>query len=548
VRLSLAISPTNVRNIIGSAAAGWTPAELGADLALWLDADDASTITLNGSTVSQWNDKSGNDNHVSQGSASAQPEFAATGLNSKPTLRFNSPTQGRHLLSSVNFPSMTGGVSAIVVAQVDTVDNWNGYVGVGALVANTSNFEFYRQVGGNSGNLVISANRDQPGGNLNFRFRNNVDTPPAQGAPHIATAVISGATGLAGFMSVNGGGNLPLGGGTEHPTGTFIPQGTGIIRVGVGYFSGDTAASVMRGRISEIVMSASPWSNADRQKLEGYLAWKWGLTFELPADHPYKWYGSLFGFANQDGFDADAKAYITAVETSDGQDLEPGVRSAINDFVVGCKADGIWDAIKSSCIMAGARTLSGALVPLKGTGPTNFNFVTGDYDRKTGLVGDGSTKYLDSNRNNNADPQNNAHLSCYISTVASATGAHIGCAQAAGGLSWIARNANVGLILQTRGIDNSIPTVNSHLTTGFKGATRSDSTQMTRRFDGATATVDINSTATNANNYFVFASNTGISAVIFANGRLAFYSIGESIDLAQLDARVTTLINAYGAI
>jgi hypothetical protein len=71
---------------------------------------------------------------------------------------------------------------------------------------------------------------------------------------------------------------------------------------------------------------------------------------------------------------------------------------------------------------------------------------------------------------------------------------------------------------------------------------------MTRRFDGATATVDINSTATNANNYFVFASNTGISAVIFADGRLAFYSIGESIDLALLDARVTTLINAYGAI
>jgi hypothetical protein len=248
------------------------------------------------------------------------------------------------------------------------------------------------------------------------------------------------------------------------------------------------------------------------------------------------------------GLDADAATYIAAVETEDAQALESAVKTAINDFVVGCKADGIWDAIKSSCIMAGARTLSGALVPLKGTAPTNFNFVSGDYNRMTGLVGDGSTKYLDSNRNNNADPQNNAHLSCYISTVASATGAYIGCAQAAGGLSWIARNANVGLILQTRGIDNSIPTVNSHLTTGFKGATRSDSTQMTRRFDGATATVDINSTATNANNYFVFASNTGISAVIFANGRLAFYSIGESIDLALLDARVTTLINAYGAI
>jgi hypothetical protein len=76
------------------------------------------------------------------------------------------------------------------------------------------------------------------------------------------------------------------------------------------------------------------------------------------------------------GLDADAATYIAAVETEDAQALESAVKTAINDFVVGCKADGIWDAIKSSCIMAGARTLSGALVPLKGTGPTNFNFVT----------------------------------------------------------------------------------------------------------------------------------------------------------------------------
>ena len=31
------------------------------------------------------------------------------------------------------------------------------------------------------------------------------------------------------------------------------------------------------------------------------------------------------------------------------------------------------------------------------------------------------------------------------------------------------------------------------------------------------------------------------------NGRLAFYSIGEYLDLAILDARVTTLINAIAA-
>jgi hypothetical protein len=114
-------------------------------------------------------------------------------------------------------------------------------------------------------------------------------------------------------------------------------------------------------------------------------------------------------------FDSDASTYIDAVETADGQALETGVRVAINDFVLGCKQDGIWNAIKASCILAGARTLSGALVPLVSTmpSPTNYNFVAGDYNRKTGLIADGSTKYLDSNRNNSTDSQNSKHIAAY---------------------------------------------------------------------------------------------------------------------------------------
>jgi hypothetical protein len=40
--------------------------------------------------------------------------------------------------------------------------------------------------------------------------------------------------------------------------------------------------------------------------------------------------------------DADAVAYIAAVEAADGQALETATRMAINSFVKGCKADGIW--------------------------------------------------------------------------------------------------------------------------------------------------------------------------------------------------------------
>ena len=117
-------------------------------------------------------------------------------------------------------------------------------------------------------------------------------------------------------------------------------------------------------------------------------------------------------------FDSDASTYIDAVETADGQALETGVRVAINDFVLGCKQDEIWDAIKASCILAGARTLDGALVPLVGGAPTKFNFVSGDYDRETGLVGDGSSKYLDSNGTAaTLTQQNSAHIAVYLSST-----------------------------------------------------------------------------------------------------------------------------------
>ena len=113
------------------------------------------------------------------------------------------------------------------------------------------------------------------------------------------------------------------------------------------------------------------------------------------------------------GMDADAAAYIAAVEAADGQSLETATKQAIANFVDGCKDDLIWDAIKASCILSGARTLAGALVPLKGTAPTNFNFVSGDYDRKIGLNGTGTNKYLSSNRANNADPQNSKHMATW---------------------------------------------------------------------------------------------------------------------------------------
>ena len=247
-------------------------------------------------------------------------------------------------------------------------------------------------------------------------------------------------------------------------------------------------------------------------------------------------------------FDADAQAYITAVETADRQALEAGVRTAINDFVVGCKADGIWDAIKASCIMAGARTLTGALVPLKGTAPTNFNFVPGDYNRKTGLVGNGSTKYLNSNRNNNADPQNSKHIAAYLSSYTDLENISfaISSSNTGGttGVSQITLNGNANTIVGRANSSQNAFLAAVYGGSFLAGVARNSSESITLRANSTTVT---NSSASQVPNDASMQIYAGFGAN-YTSARLAFYSIGEALDLAQLDSRVTTLINAYAAV
>ena len=244
--------------------------------------------------------------------------------------------------------------------------------------------------------------------------------------------------------------------------------------------------------------------------------------------------------------DPDAAVYVAAVEAADGQSLETATRVAIHSFVKGCKADGIWPAIKASCILAGARTLAGALVPLAGAAPTNVGglFVSGDYNRKTGLVGDGSTKYLNSNRTNRADPQNNAHLSIYISNAAT-TGANTFYIGARGsntdGIGFI---AGTGTYFNSRNVGS--PQILGPVL-GFAGHSRSLSFLYDYRLQQSSLTqAGASSLGPETLNYFVFARNfQGVAN--YNNARLAFYSIGESLNLALLDTRVTDLINAFAA-
>jgi hypothetical protein len=239
--------------------------------------------------------------------------------------------------------------------------------------------------------------------------------------------------------------------------------------------------------------------------------------------------------------DPDALAYLAEVERADGQALESGVRDAVIAFVTGCKADGIWSAIKASCILAGARTLTGALVPLVGVAPTNFNFTSGDYNRKTGLVGNESSKYLNSNRNANADNENNVHMAARVSALSTNT------ATIYLGASVDFRHRVTGLDMRiSQSAATPVGTV-AAVAPDFVGGSRSTSTSFVSRSNGANSTVSVSSASVASLPVFVFAQNISGTPTGPTGARLAFYSIGESLDLALLDARVTTLINAFDA-
>jgi hypothetical protein len=241
--------------------------------------------------------------------------------------------------------------------------------------------------------------------------------------------------------------------------------------------------------------------------------------------------------------DADAAAYITAVETADGQALEEKTKIAIDNFVLGCKADGIWSALKASCILAGARTLTGALVPLVGTAPTNVGglFVSGDYNRKTGILS-ASGKSLNTNRSNSSDPQNSNHMSAWVSEVGGNPSLWLDAGGGTAGGNTLRRAGSLGVVGVTRNANTSWPgAASGAIATAntFAGVVRFASNDLRARVNGVAYTrSDLPSDSPANTNVIVFNGSTA---------RLAFYSIGESLDLALLDARVTDLINAFGA-
>ncbi len=207
--------------------------------ALWLDAADASTITESGGKVSQWDDKSGNNNHLSQSNSSYQPQYNPTQLNGQGGVDFH---QNKKLFSS-DTPTIKY-VITVIEAQSAT---WTGFHSM--LDGRSGRIGGLRQSGQTGFHNEPLAKWEDGVINTDNIF-NSIDNPHIIGyTPTSNASPISGGLTVGSYDSTNSGGNA-----TQY----------------------------------EIIALSSEPSQEDRQKLEGYLAHKWGLTANLPQGHPYK--------------------------------------------------------------------------------------------------------------------------------------------------------------------------------------------------------------------------------------------------------------------
>jgi hypothetical protein len=248
----------------------WNPSMI--TTALWLDAADASTVTTVSGAVSQWNDKSGNGRNISQSTANQRPTFTSSGLNGKPTLDFD-------------------GSNDVLL---------NASVGASGL-SNASIISVFKQItGGASEDLQINIGQTGTSGKVRGFYRESNGTVIGFGG-WASTAISSFSLDIGGSHHIFGFVNTALSGpdnmvvikdGSTQTLSTTATLSTTLDGFSVGSLQGASIATYYSNiSVAEIIVTYDAISTLNRQKVEGYLAHKWGLTANLPGGHPYKTVG-----------------------------------------------------------------------------------------------------------------------------------------------------------------------------------------------------------------------------------------------------------------
>ena len=234
----------------------------------WYDAADTATISLSGSAVTQWNDKSANAYNLTQGTAARRPQSGINTMNSKNVITFD----GNDVLlaaTAANWTFMNNSTGATVFCVAlfnDSVDpqyimSTGGASGanVGFLMDRTDTDELDVRVlrgvpGNNTSVLTSGALTDATAKYFSVVMDNSNATASAR-----LRFIINGGSELTGNVLTN----------AASSSNPLQPLYVG---------SYDTSGSSgTQGRIAEIVIYSGILSNTDIATNNSYLANKWGI-------------------------------------------------------------------------------------------------------------------------------------------------------------------------------------------------------------------------------------------------------------------------------
>ena len=234
---------------------------------LWLDAADSSTLTLSGSSVTSWRDKSGGG--ISMTASTTRPTLSTAAYNGRNAINFG----GSACFQNTTFPFTTSSRTTFFVYD-ELVEQDN--VGVLTFASSGTDYNQLNSLLYETGNkpsnqyLQILQAFGQTGG-LALTIQPTT----------ISFALYSDTFGSAReTVYVNG---------TQTGTATTsaaFTNSTGLI-IG-GRMQGGNVSGFLKGNIGEILLFTRPLGTLERQQVEGYLAAKWGLVGSIPATHPFK--------------------------------------------------------------------------------------------------------------------------------------------------------------------------------------------------------------------------------------------------------------------
>lgn len=238
------------------------PADI-AGINLWLDGQYPSSIDVSSNIVTTWNDRSGENNNFSYGGAGTVTYAQPSGINNRPAIYFETsyPITPTYLSKSFNIAPTSNQFSLFVIAYQAA----KGASGNSELFFTRNDYRYFDLFNNTNSTGILSINI---GNGIQVSTGLNIIGPP----PTIALIDVI-ATGTADVY-VNG---------TQ--TNNNVTRGGLSLDTSLNWA---ISGGAFQGYVGEIIAYPSGLSDSDRQKVEGYLAWKWGIQDQLPNSQPYK--------------------------------------------------------------------------------------------------------------------------------------------------------------------------------------------------------------------------------------------------------------------